>query len=362
MSGFNITNIQPSIPVKTENGDHQFKFTLTVNVPPELIEKEWNNQMMSKMNGKQAAWIVTTNPLVLMVNGKQYDFGNAAVNKVLDDSGRVTMKFYGNVMTEYDKNKKKVYEGGFTGSMSTGFVRNGRGMVYDGQDNFKQVCDYEKGELKRVIQSFIGNTMIEYNENGKKVYEGGYVVNEEKGICRHGKGVEMDERGNIVKSGVWKNGMNENRIARTIDALTAHPGEIEELNVANNSFNETTRLRSLYSGVFTSLKRVIIGEDCFAYVRDIRFDGLQELESITIGGSCFTLDKHKKDVMSTPDASGDVRIANCPKLVSISIGNYSFSSFASFVLEELPSLQTIDMGGYCFYRASVFSLTSLYLE
>ena len=103
MSGFNITNIQPSIPVKTENGDHQFKFTLTVNVPPELIEKEWNNQMMSKMNGKQAAWIVTTNPLVLMVNGKQYDFGNAAVNKVLDDSGRVTMKFYGNVMTEYEE-------------------------------------------------------------------------------------------------------------------------------------------------------------------------------------------------------------------------------------------------------------------
>ena len=97
MSGFNITNIQPSIPVKTENGDHQFKFTLTVNVPPELIEK------MSKMNGKQAAWIVTTNPLVLMVNGKQYDFGNAAVNKVLDDSGRVTMKFYDNVMTEYEE-------------------------------------------------------------------------------------------------------------------------------------------------------------------------------------------------------------------------------------------------------------------
>ena len=85
------------------------------------------------------------------------------------------------------------------------------------------------------------------------------------------------------------------------------------------------------------------------------------MESIVIGENCFTLDKHKKDVMSTPDASGDVRIANCPKLVSISIGNYSFSSFASFVLEELPSLQTIDMGGYCFYRAPVFSLTSLYL-
>lgn len=172
----------------------------------------------------------------------------------------------------------------------------------------------------------------------------------------------MDERGNIVKSGVWKNGVNANRIARTVDALIAHPGEIEELNIANNSFNEKTRLRSVYSGVFTSLKRVIIGEDCFAYVRDIRFDGLTELESITIGGSCFTLDKLKKDVMSTPNASGDVRIANCPKLVSISIGNYSFSSFASFVLEELPSLQTIDMGGYCFYRGSVFSLTSLYLE
>lgn len=356
MSGFNITNIQPSIPVKTENGDHQFKFTLTVNVPPELIEKEWNNQMMSKMNGKQAAWIVTTNPLVLMVNGKQYDFGYAAVNKVLDDSGRVTMKFYDNVMTEYDKNKKKVYEGGFTGSMSTGFVRNGRGMVYDGQDNLKQVCDYEKGELKRVIQSFIGNTMIEYNENGKKVYEGGYVVNEEKGICRHGKGVEMDERGNIVKTGVWNNGMNENRIAQTIDALIAHPGEIEELNIANNSFIEETEHGLEFLEVFSSLKRIVIGKDCFMYVRDFKIVGLPELESIVIGEMCFTNSTCKTAISKKKSTNNSFCIENCSKLRSILIGEYSFSLYCVFELKGLPLLETIDMGGYCFYRAPEFSL------
>ena len=71
-----------------------------------------------------------------------------------------------------------------------------------------------------------------------------------------------------------------------------------------------------------------------------------------IGGNSFSIsDKERSD--------GDYRIVNCPKLKSIQIGYASFSDYHSFELNDLPSLDSIDIGMYCFYWAPLFSLTGL---
>jgi len=79
---------------------------------------------------------------------------------------------------------------------------------------------------------------------------------------------------------------------------------------------------------------------------------LGELESVVIGEMCFRIsDKERND--------GSYRIVNCPKLKSIQIGYHSFEDYHSFELNNLPSLQSIDMGKYCFFWTPSLSLTGL---
>ena len=113
--------------------------------------------------------------------------------------------------------------------------------------------------------------------------------------------------------------------------------EINSFNITNNG----------------ELKRIEIGGGCFGKVRVFELDGLCELESVVIGQDSFRIsDKERND--------GSYRIVNCPKLKSIQIGYHSFSDYHSFELNNLPSLQSIDMGAwYCFNRAPSFSLTGL---
>ena len=125
-----------------------------------------------------------------------------------------------------------------------------------------------------------------------------------------------------------------------------------ELVTANGLFNEDsiTSLNITHNG---ELKRIEIGGGCFGKARVFELDGLNELESVVIGQWSFR-------ISSSERSDGDYRIVNCPKLKSIQIGQYSFNDYHSFELNNLPSLQSIDMGAwYCFEYAPSFSLTGL---
>ena len=97
----------------------------------------------------------------------------------------------------------------------------------------------------------------------------------------------------------------------------------------------------------------MIGDECFGKVRVFELDGLSELESVVIGRESFMISRYYER------NDGSCRIVNCPKLKSIQIGFESFEDYHSFELNNLPSLQSIYMGGYCFYYAPSFSLTGL---
>ena len=127
------------------------------------------------------------------------------------------------------------------------------------------------------------------------------------------------------------------------------------LTVSNGFFNNGVPSFSISNN--QELERIVIGNECFGSVRSFELNGLSELENIVIGQKSFTYAKTGSDVWDSKRSDGLYRIVNCPKLQSIQIDMFSFSDYHSFELNNLPSLQSIDMGHQCFYYAPVFSLT-----
>ena len=89
-----------------------------------------------------------------------------------------------------------------------------------------------------------------------------------------------------------------------------------------------------------SLESIEIGDNCFKDIsNDLRFRHFPLLESLKIGRKSFY-----------NETNGDIvnrvfEISNCSNLLSIEIGEYSFSNFGySFSLSSLPSLQNLTIG------------------
>ena len=208
---------------------------------------------------------------------------------------------------------------------------------------------------------------VMYDEEGKKEYEGfmvdgakmGYGIEYYSDIervkyrgCfyegkRFGRGALFGRNGIMEYDGLWKNGesYSNQHDTNTIDNTT------ESVDIHYNSYNNEKTL--ILPFFLCSLKRIVIGDDCFGKVRVFELNGLDELESVEIGEYSFSISRYDERT------DGSYRIVNCPKLKSIQIGDWSFYDYHSFELSNLPSLQSIDIGRYCFYYAPSFSLTGL---
>ena len=115
---------------------------------------------------------------------------------------------------------------------------------------------------------------------------------------------------------------------------------VTSINIPNNSYNDDYAL--LDFSRFCIVESIIIGDNCFGYVKTFKIDGLKKLKTIIIGMNSFTL----KTNHSGEDYKGkSFHILNCELLESIQIGRYSFSDFAGeFELKTLPQLQYIIIG------------------
>ena len=105
---------------------------------------------------------------------------------------------------------------------------------------------------------------------------------------------------------------------------------------------------------FNIVESIEIADDCFGSVQTFKIDGLNRLKTIKIGINSFTQKKNNRG----NDNSKSFHILNCESLVSIQIGEYSFSDFGGeFELKNLPQLQSIQIGtigrhSYNFYCSS----------
>ena len=91
---------------------------------------------------------------------------------------------------------------------------------------------------------------------------------------------------------------------------------------------------------FSKLESLVIGDNCFSYVEEVKLIGLNELESVEIGMNSFT--QHKNDAGNDPNRH--FYLKDCPSLKSLRMGRNSFSDYTVCEIENVNALETIEMG------------------
>ena len=141
-------------------------------------------------------------------------------------------------------------------------------------------------------------------------------------------------------------------IVSTVGELNALNSAVTELTVSHYSFN--TAASELRLSRYKRLKRIVIGNECFENVDEVKLVGLSELESVEIGMNSFT----KKKNWYGYDPNRHFYMKNCPKLKSLKMGRFSFSDYSVCEIENVDALDAIEIGdlhedSYNFYYASL---------
>ena len=128
---------------------------------------------------------------------------------------------------------------------------------------------------------------------------------------------------------------------------------MEVMIVDNNACNDKC-FTALVLSSFSNLKVFEVGDYCFAFVDEVKLIGLSQLERVMIGENSFT--KKKNDAANDPNRH--FYLKNCERLRELKIGCFSFRDYSVCEIENVPSLEVIEMGGlnrdsYNFYYASL---------
>ena len=127
---------------------------------------------------------------------------------------------------------------------------------------------------------------------------------------------------------------------------------MEVITVGTNKCNEANDRIDLSK--YVNLKNVSIGNDCFFYQDVLNLTGLHSLERVMIGEKSFT----KMKSFFGNDANRKLYVKNCDALKELKIGVYSFSDYSLIEIENVNSLELIEMGevnnwSFNFYSASL---------
>ena len=131
----------------------------------------------------------------------------------------------------------------------------------------------------------------------------------------------------------------------SIEEFNALNRTIESLVVASGSCSDGS-ITELKMNPFTRLKALVIGNECFARVKVFEMIGMNALETVRIGTSCFL------------SKEGVFRLKDCQRVRELRIGCLSFSDYSYCEIESVPSLEVIEIGdlkepSYNFFFASL---------
>ena len=108
---------------------------------------------------------------------------------------------------------------------------------------------------------------------------------------------------------------------------------------------------------FVFLRELRVGDECFENVNEVKLMGLKKLEKVVIGKNCFT--RHNNGSGLNPNRR--FNLMDCEMLTELKIGCYSFSDYYTCKIENVPSLEVIEMGALN-ESSSVFFYASLELK
>ena len=123
--------------------------------------------------------------------------------------------------------------------------------------------------------------------------------------------------------------------------------------IASNCCNDN-ELSVLDLSRFVNLRELNVGDECFENVKEVKLIGMKWLERVDIGKNSFT--KEKNHWENNPNRH--FYLKNCERLRELRMGRYSFIDYSVCEIENVPSLEVIEMGelnedSYNFWHASL---------
>ena len=116
---------------------------------------------------------------------------------------------------------------------------------------------------------------------------------------------------------------------------------VVEIVVSDSCCQEGVRVVDLSGCV--NLRELRMGHDCFEMTEELKLIGLNELERVVIGKSSFTksgYDPNKEGM----NPKRHFYLKNCERVRELKIGCYSFMDYSVCEIENVPSLEVIEMG------------------
>ena len=132
---------------------------------------------------------------------------------------------------------------------------------------------------------------------------------------------------------------NSNANIHSIDEFMSIDSSVEVLIVDNNVCNDKC-LTELDLSSFSSMKVFEVGDYSFSFVNEVKLIGLNQLERVEIGRNSFT--KKKNNYGNDPNRH--FYLKNCKRVRELKIGRCSFSDYSVCEIENVPSLEVIEMG------------------
>ena len=128
---------------------------------------------------------------------------------------------------------------------------------------------------------------------------------------------------------------------------------IEELIVNKKSCNGR-EWSALDLSFMSHLRLLQVGDECFENVKEVKLIGLSELERVVIGEKSFTKFWHGSDY----DPYRRFYLKDCERVRELKMGRFSFSDYFVCEIENVPSLEVIEMGvldrdSFNFHHASL---------
>ena len=126
---------------------------------------------------------------------------------------------------------------------------------------------------------------------------------------------------------------------------------VEVMIVDNNVCNEKC-FTALVLSSFSNLKVFEVGDYSFSFVEEVKLIGLNHLERGVIGENSFT--KEKNTYGWNPNRH--FYLKDCERVRELKMGHHSFSDYSVCEIENVPSLEVIEMGSFLSYNFYYSSL------
>ena len=176
---------------------------------------------------------------------------------------------------------------------------------------------------------------IQYYPDIQKVeYEGEWLEGK-----RWGQGIQYDRTGNTVFDGEWMNDEQAETTVTITDGNGLFYNHLELLIVSDGCCNGN-EWKAFDFSLLPCLRELQVGNHCFRCVKEVRMVGMSTLEKVVIGDACLSSQADWAD----ESAKNCFFLKDCARLREVKIGSNSFNEYSVCVIEDLPSLEVMEIG------------------